>query len=364
MAATLREIANYSGVSIATASMALNNKPVNEKTRIRVIGAAKRLGYRPSALARGLRTNKTYTLGLTMCSPNLELISAIVKTAQDRNYHIITQIFTQYDLKEEVAAFESLLMRRVDGVLVWPTEDGLDYSSQIEKFRQQEIPVVMVDRHIAGIKVHSFLLDNRRGAMMGWKHLWSLGRKPIVYLDFDCEYSSILSRRQGVTDGHLATGTKWDDKFHLKVLGREGLNQALIRQAIEAAKGGGAIFAAADHIAFAVIRLARKMKIAIPDDLALIGFEDIVIWLNERVGWTTSPPLSTVRMNFGEVGQRATNFLIDLLDDKIDTTSEEYRDKVCLVEPQLVVRESCGGQPGIYGPDEVGNKRFLGSEEI
>lgn len=361
MPATLSDIAKYSGVSVATASLALNNKPVNDKTKQKVLHAAQRLGYQPSAMARGLRTRKTQTLGLTLCHTNLELMESIVKTAQLQNYHIITQTFEYNNPKNEQAAYETLLSGRVDGVIMWPSETGLDYARITEQFRQRNIPLVFVDRHLAGIHVPAFAFDNKRGSKMAWMHLKSLGYDPIVYLDFDVDFSSILDRREGVKDAHLATGTRWNDELNMKAIKYECLDQQVIHQALKTASNGGAILAAADHIAFAVLRQAWNAKIKIPQDMAVIGFEDTQIWLNERIGWTTCPPLSNIRMRFNEVGRQATEHLIDMI--KNEKSSGEGPSEVQYIDPLLIVRESCGGKAGIYGLNEKDEMVFIEDEE-
>jgi LacI family transcriptional regulator len=224
----------------------------------------------------------------------------------------------------------------------------------------------MVDRDISGIRVPSFCFDNRRGMKLAWLHLWNLGRKPIVYVDFKKDVSTVQARREGIRDAHLEAGLRWDDKFHVKALGTldgTGLNQELIRQALEIAKGGGAILTATDLIAFAIIRMNLKLKIAMPEEVALVGFEDEVMLLKERVGWITSPPLTTVRMHFDQIGSRATEFLLDFMEKPKDTRNLSDNNKVFLIEPQLVVRESCGGQPGIYGFDKNNKICFLGEED-
>jgi LacI family transcriptional regulator len=350
MAATLKEIAQLCGVSVATASQALNNKPVNAHTRKRVFEAASRLGYQPSVLARGLRTNKTFTLGLTLGYPNLELIDSVVRTAQKAGYHVITQSFPQeamdYDEKLERQAYQDLLLRRVDGVIMWPSERVTDYFQIVDDFHRHNIPVVVVDRKLAGVNVPTVMFDNRRGARLAWLHLNRLGRDPIVYLDFTEDYSSLIARREGIRDAHLATGVRWNDANYVRVLGRNGLDTDKMRLALDHARNGGAILAGADHIAFAVLRLAAQMNIRIPEEMALVGFEDVVIWLKERVGWTTSPPLSTVRMRFEQVGRDATELLLSMIDHKNEMLP--HSEETHFIEPQLVLRKSCGGCPGIY----------------
>lgn len=364
MAATLREIAKLSGVSIATVSQALNSKPVNEKTRLQVLKAAKQLRYRPNILARGLRLQKTYTLGFTVGALNMELLNNIVWAARDRGYQIVCQSFPQFDVEEERKVHANLLVHRVDGVLIWPSENGLDYSAIIQDYHQHNIPVVVVDKCIPGLKAPSYLFDNRRGAKMAWSHLWSLRHQPVIYLDFEDDFSSIQMRREGVRDALLNAGIRWKDEYHVAVLSKEGLNNKLIRHILESIKKtGGAIFAAADHIALGVIREAHKVGIAIPKEVALVGFEDVIVWLNERVGWTTSPPLSTIRMDFGQVGRNATDFLIDFIEQRGGSSDDFPREKVHLIEPKLVVRESCGGKPGVYGLDENDEPYWIDNEE-
>ena len=317
MKPTLKTVAQYTGVSLATASLALNNKSVVRKeTREKVLMAAQELGYHPSTLARGLRLQRTNIIGFLVCYPNLELLQAINSAAQERGFHVITQTFSAYNINEEASALGKLVSRHIDGLVMWPTEYGLDYSKHIEEFRRRNIPVVLVDRTLRNINVPSFHCDNRKGAEMAWIHLHKLGRDPIIYLDMEEDFDSILARREGITEAHFKCQARIRPENHIKVLKKNKVNQGAIKEAIERAKKGGAIFCTADHIAFSVIRQARSMNISIPDDFALVGFEDVMIWLDERVGWSTCPPLSTIRMNFHNIGIEATNYLLDKIEKK------------------------------------------------
>lgn len=351
MSVTLKDIADYSGVSVATASLALNNKPVSPITRRKVLAAAQKLGYRPSTLARGLRTRASMTIGLAMGYPHLELMNSIFCTAQARGYQVITQPFPQqgiaYDPNLELKAYACLMDRRVDGVIIWPSEAEVNYAAIMADFHRHGIPVVVVDRVLPGMNVPSFLCDNRTGSRMAWQHLYNLKRSPIIYLDHVQDCSSIRLRREGIRDAHLKNGVRWQDENLLPVVNTAGIDLDIIRKALEKAQKGGAILAATDHIAYSVLRTARQMNIRIPEDVAVLGFEDVIIWLDERVGWTTSPPLSTIRMRFDQVGAKATNHLLDILLQE-SPRSDMGGDKVVLVEPRLVVRNSCGGAAGIY----------------
>lgn len=365
MAATLKEVAQFCGVSIATASHAMNNKLASAKTRQRVLEAADRLGYQPSSIARGLQSKKTFTLGITLGYPNLEFIDSVVRTVQKKGYHVITQSFPEdeinYDEKLERQAYHDLLLRRVDGVIIWPSERINDYFQIIEDFNRNSIPVVIVDRQLPGIPAPTVMFDHRRGAKLAWLHLHKLGRNPIVYLDLGNEQSSLIARREGVRDAHLTAGVRWNDANYIRVLGRDGLDTEKISAALNYAHNGGAILAAADHIAFAVLRLATKMNIRIPDETALMGFEDVVIWLKERVGWSTSPPLSTVRMSFEKVGQQATELLLEMISTKNEVSRPS---EVHLIKPLLVVRKSCGGTPGVYEFDANDNPKLVELEQF
>ena len=365
MGITLKDVAKFSGVSVATASQALNNKPVGKESKRRVFRAAKMLRYEPSALARGLRTNRTYTLGLATENPKMEFLNAVVHKAQERGYNVIYQPYSEYDRQAELSAYQSLMARRVDGVLIWPSKSAMDYGPIIEDFRHRNIEVVIVDQPLSGVKVPTFCFDNRRGTKMAWLHLWKLGYKPIVYIDFKESFSSVVARREGIRDAHLEVGIRWNENFHFKVLEYDTLDKDLLRRAMETARSGGAILTAADHIAFSILRLNQEeMGIDIPGQMALIGFEDVALWLNERIGWITSPPLSTIRMSFDQVGAKATEFLLDFLDKKAKASDSIIENKTCLIEPQLVVRKSCGGEPGIYGLDEKDKMYFRAKEDF
>ena len=376
MAVTLREVARLSGVSVSTASAALRGAPVAVRTKKHVQSVAERLGYQACELARGLRLKRTRTIGLAIPWTNVEIIDSVLNVAASRGYQVMIEVFSpEYCAEKEEKVYQSLLGNRVDGVIALPADRGLNYSRVIERFRQHNTPIVVLEKSMSDMHVPSFLFDHMRGAMMGWQHLSGLGRSPILFLGYADKTSWELSKLAGMKEAQNLAGIPWQEGSVRSAMDSDGMNLAVIEESLMEVRRGGAIFAASDHIALATIRVANRLGIAIPQDVALVGFGDQLLGYGFRMCASTAPTVSVVRTQYGHVSKRAASFLLDLIEKEDDKkggnedveegsdgvdSSDQYVD---LTEPQLVVRESCGGEPGIYHLDGNGRMYLHSSDD-
>ena len=351
MAVGLKEVAALSRVSVSTASAALRGSAVNKKTKQRILKVASQLGYQPCGLARGLRLRKTNTIGLALPWTNVELMDGVLNTAGAQGYQVITEVYPEYDHQNEERVYQNLLGNRVDGAVILPADRGLNYSRVIERFRQHQIPIVSLEKVLSDMHVPSFGLDQARGAKLAWQHLIQLGRSPILFFGYVRKTTWELAKLTGVKEAQNAAGIPWREESMVEVIGPEGMNFSRIEKALAGARQGGAIFAASDHIALATIRVAHKMGIDIPKEVALVGFGDQLIGHGFRVCANTAPTISAIRSQHRDVARRATEYLLNMLDVEGSTKDQVLADYADLIDPRLVVRESCGGRPGVYGLD-------------
>ena len=374
MTVTLREVAKLSGVSVSTASAALRGAPVAERTKQHVRKVADRLGYQACELARGLRLRRTRTIGLALPWTNVEIIDSVLTVAASRGYQVLTEVYPEYSSDKEGKVYQSLLGSRVDGVIALPGERGLNYSRVIERFRQHDAPIVVLEKSMADMHVPSFLFDHMRGAMMAWRHLLDLRRHPIVFLGYAEKTAREISKLAGMKEAHSRAGIPWQEDSVQAAMKPDGINWKVIEESLVQVRHGGGIFAASDNIALATIRVANRLGITIPRDVALVGFGDQLLGYGFRMCANTAPTVSAIRTQYGHVSRRAASFLLNLIEKKDNKevgkkngeqsagevdSSDQYVD---LTEPQLVVRQSCGGEPGVYHLDS-GGRMYLHSVE-
>lgn len=304
-APNIRDVARVAGVSYQTVSRLLNDSPsIRPETRARVQAAIDELGFRPNQAARALGTGRTRTIGLLTGQTDyygpMTAIHAIELAARDAGYRIT---ITTSD------GAEGLLAQRVEAIIVLAPQQRMPEATG-------SIPVIHLDP--TGIAI-----DQVAGARLAVRHLVELGHERILHIAGPADWSDALGRvdgyraelhAAGLEPLSIATGD-WSAASGYRI-GRELL----------AAPAFTAVFAANDQTALGVAHAARVLGIRIPEDLSLVGFDDVP----EAAYFT--PPLTTVRQDFGEVGRRAVAAALASLDGG--------RPEALLLQPELIVRES------------------------
>jgi LacI family transcriptional regulator len=324
---TLREVAKAAGVSINTASRALNDKPaVSPYTKARVLEAAQRLGYRPNRLARALRYNKTRTLGVIVgdiANPYFSmLVRGVEQTAREFDYSVILQ-GTDEDLEREKEAIEVALAEQVDGILITPTQRS---EEAIRTLFDSGTPFILMSRHFHDLETHYVIMDDQRGGFIATEHLIQRGHERIAILNGPIHISSAAERYAGYMEALQQYGLDVDDGLVIKgcLTMEDGYRAAL--SLIDGPNRPTAIFAFSDFVALGVFRAANELGIVIPDELAVVGFDNTIF------GLCTRPPLSSVGGSPEELGKTAARFLLELLTGKRPNTVTRVKLPVYLVQ--------------------------------
>jgi len=329
---TIRDIARMANVSHTTVSRVLNHDPrVRDKTRKRILQIVTELGYKPDARARQLVMRRSNLIGLVVQDISnpfyAELARGIEDKAHQEGYNIV---FCSTDNKPE-------RMDRYVHVMLGVGVDGFIFASArlhepvIEKLIDEKFPLVLVNRKLRGEGFNYVVLNNFQGAYEVTKHLIDLGYRKIAIVDGPSNVSTGLDRLRGYQRALKDHGIDIDQDYVVqgpfaRVTGYDGTRSLLkIRNRPEA------IFAGSDDMAMGVIDAAEEMGFGIPDDLALVGFDDTEFASNQRVRLTT---VSQRQYEMGSLG-------VQILVDHIQRKEMNYTHKVVL-EPRLVVRESCG----------------------
>jgi len=322
---TIRDIAEIAGVTPGTVSRALNDSPlVNEKTKARILGIAKEINYTPNLVARRLSIGKTFAIGVIVpffTRPSVsQRLDGVVSVLSNSNYDLV--IHDIENPHQRTIGFQDMLReRRIDGALIvsMPIVD-----EDIEFFRNSPIPLVFVDRKDPGLaEFNSIIIDDINGGYQATKHLIELGHTKIGFIGDNTElmtnphngmdtnpfrFTSSRDRYQGyqkaMAEGEIPIDPLYygeDEHGHV-----QARNLAL--KMLQLPDPPTAIFAASDTQAFGVIQAARKLNISIPEDLSVIGFDDIQA--------AEFMQLTTVRQLMYESGSTGVELLIDAIDGK------------------------------------------------
>lgn len=328
--ATIKEVADHAGVSVATVSRVVNKTGyVSLDLQERVQDAMRTLNYRPSALARSLRRQETQTIGVLV--PQLDqpffsaLVFAVEKTLFSSDYRALICSAEERRDKED-AYIEMLMRQRVDGVILVPTGQSTD---NVRRLLDEGVPVVLVDRDIPNLAINRVLCDNYQGGVMAIDHLLALGHRRISVIGGP-EYSeAIIDRMNGARAALASAGIALDPSlFVTGSLPQFEMGYTAGLKVLDRPDRPTAIFAFNDVMAIGVMHAAAELGLRLPDDLSVVGFDDIPI------AAYSIPELTTVAQPIYAMGETAADLLIRHVRDT-DALVESVK-----LETRLIVRKS------------------------
>jgi len=302
---TLKMVAEKAGVSVNTASRAINNKPdINEETKKRILKVAQELGYVRNATAVALRTRRTRTIGVVIADNRnpfyAEVLNGVEEAAREKNYHIILAN-TQRDYRKEEEAINLLLAKRVDGLLITPVQDRDD---DIKNLIDANIPFVVVGRDFENIEVDAVYNDEVKGGFLATDYLIKKGHKRIALIDGFLYKSPAKGRLEGYKKALNKYKIPLDES--LISVGDINIEDGYERtkQMLEKNLDFTAIFAYNDMMAFGVMQAIKKKGLRIPEDIGLVGYDDIPF------SSLISPALTTIRLKKQELGIESVKLLL------------------------------------------------------
>jgi DNA-binding LacI/PurR family transcriptional regulator len=321
-AVVMADVARLAGVSQQTVSRVLNDSPhVRPATRERVLEAIGKLGYRPNRVARALVTGRSHTLGVlsfdtTLYGPASTLF-AIERAAHDAGYFVSIASLRAPDAQSLRLGIEGLLEQGVEGVLVIAP---LQAAGQGLLELPADVPVVATEAAPPG-DVPLVAVDQVAGARLATQHLLELGHATVVHVAGPTGWFEAADRVRGWRDALRAAGAEAPPPLEGDWSARSGY--AAGRRLADAT----AVFAANDQMALGVLRALHELGRRVPEEISVVGFDDIP----EAAYF--SPPLTTVRQRFDEIGARALRLLLVRIEDGAGRTGE-------IVRPELVIRAS------------------------
>lgn len=304
---TVKDVADDAGVSLATVSLVLNGKVgVGPETRQRVRSAIDRLGYqrRGQRPVIGLLMER---LGVPAYSDPLVglMIQGIELEARQRGYHVLLASIegNATDLPAMVTE------QQVGGLVVVGGGDISD--AYIRLLADTEVPLVLVDNHIYGLSVPCVLGDNVTGAYLATRRLIDLGHERIALLEGPRKYKTLTERREGYVRALEEAGLGVDPNLMVKPLEhrpRKGYEETQSLLALPDDRRPTAIFAISDKTAFGAMDALKDARLRVPDDIALIGFDDVYESAH------TVPSLTTVRLPARAMGETAVRILVNVME--------------------------------------------------
>ncbi|MFC5342472.1 LacI family DNA-binding transcriptional regulator [Brevundimonas staleyi] len=330
--ATIRDVAERAQVSVASVSRVLTGAgAVTEPTRLKVLEAVEALAYVPHSGARSLSTSRTDTVGVIL--PDLfgeffsELIRGMDVAARANGLHLI--VSSSHDDASEAAAAIRSMRGRVDGLIV--LSPHLD-SAHLAQSLVGRLPVLLMNGGANDAGRPSMVVDNVGGAVAAVEHLLAQGRERIVHIGGPSGNLEARERQAGYVQAMTAAGRE-------PTIVAGAFTQASGHDATKALLAEGvrpdAIFAANDMMAVGALLAFQDAGVRCPEDVAVVGFDDVPIAALVR------PALTTLRVEIAETGRRAMDRLAALIAAFNDP--EAAPDAACeTIRPQLVVRQSCG----------------------
>lgn len=340
----LRTLADYLELSQTTISLVLNDSPsaksIPQETRDRVTEAARRLNYRPNYFARSLRQSKSMSVGVL--APDLSegyftrVMSGVVEELTAAHYFYFTAC---HDWKHElIEKYPRMLVERaVDGFLFLNTQAG-DVSVPV--------PVVAISGHSAGSNVTNIVLDHNLAACQALEHLHGLGHRGIAFMRGPRAIPDSEFRWQGIEHAARGLGIKVDPALVVRIdaagwsmkTGQHPMAPEIgykpMQSLLEKTRDFTAVFCFNDISAIGAIRALKDAGLRVPEDVSVVGFDDIL-----SAAYAT-PSLTTVRQPLAEMGKRGAQVLLQRIADR----EKEFPPEI-VVAPELVVRESTGPAP-------------------
>ncbi|WP_310384186.1 LacI family DNA-binding transcriptional regulator [Roseateles sp.] len=332
---TIKDVAALAGVSFTTVSHVLNDtRPVSADARRRVLAAVDEIGYLPSAVARSLRKSETKIIGVLV--PNVqnpffaELVCGVEECCRLAGYSVFL-CNSDNDPKRQQQYMRTLLEKRVDGLLLSSAGDD---EALARIFKLASVPTVTVDRLVAGARADRVSVDNSQGAYNAVKHLLDLGHRRIACISGPAEFEVARERVEGWRRALQEAGVEIDESLVIvsdfsSLGGYDATKRLLLTHSPATAQHPvTSIFASNDMMAIGALRAAAELGLKLPQQLSIVGFDDI------ELSRYVFPALTTVGCGVRLLGAEAGRVLIA----RIENPGEVLKD--VLLTPHLVVRES------------------------
>ncbi|MBA4344332.1 MAG: LacI family transcriptional regulator [Methylibium sp.] len=326
---TIKDVAALAGVSFTTVSHVLNEtRPVSADARRRVLAAVEEIGYLPSAVARSLRKSETKIIGVLVPNVNnpffAELVVGVEECCRLAGYSVFL-CNSDNDPRRQQQYMRTLLEKRVDGLLLSSAGDA---AALARIFKLATVPAVTVDRLVPGARADRVSVNNLDGASKAVRHLVELGHRKIGCISGPAEFEVTQERVEGWRRAQEEGGFNADEQLLIESDFSSSGGYEAARQLLHAHPDMTALFASNDLMALGALRAAAEKGIKVPQQLSIVGFDDI------ELSSYVFPGMTTVGCSIRELGREAGRVLID----RIENPGAPLKD--VQLTPRLVLRES------------------------
>ncbi|MEL6718344.1 MAG: LacI family DNA-binding transcriptional regulator [Bacteroidota bacterium] len=335
-AITIHDLAKELKVSASTVSRALRGHPTIGKETIKAVKQlAEKRGYRPNLVAASLRKQQTQSIGILVPRINRPFVSSLIygaeETARGAGYQmIITQSHDNLEIEKD--AVKTMFDSRVSALVVSLAMETQSFE-HFQPFLENKIPIVFVDRVPDTLDCHKIVIDNYEAGFEATMHLIEQGCKRIAYFGGASYLNVYKERAEGYIKALKQSGLEVDDKLILKgkVLGATEAAE-FTKKLLELPNPPDGIFSANDTAAVSAIQYAKSIGVKVPEDLAIIGFN------NDPMSLIIDPPLSTVMHPASDLGKIAVQKALELI--KVGNQNSIIKKQVIELATEVVVRGS------------------------
>lgn len=330
MSVTIRDVAKHANVAISTASRVINDSGyVSEETRAKVEETIRKLGYVPNSIARSLKQKQTFSLGLIVADIGnpfyAELAQAVERAARDLGYSVLLAN-TDGKPKHEESGIRLFLTKQVDGI-IWYSPINKELVDRVAKSQDTSIVVISGKQELQGN--HTIHIDDHLGAFEAVNHLINLGHRRIGYIAEPDHPKYPQERLKGYCRALKEANIPGDSSLIVRGTYQEGSGLEAAKRLLSLPDRPTAIFCANDLMAIEAMQYIKAIDLRIPEDVALVGFD------NTKIAGIYGIDLTTVAQPTYEMGRESANLLISSL--KGDVSPRQI-----LLRPSLVIRKSCG----------------------
>jgi LacI family transcriptional regulator len=333
VSASMKDVAERAGVSMATVSNALNRPElVSPPTAKKIHDAIAALGFVRNGSAAQLRAGRSRSIGLVVPSLGNPFFTDIARGAEDiasaRQYALLL-CNSDEDQEKEDRYLHLLIQQRVDGLLIRPNDEG---EGRLRELRERGLGIVLLNRQVESKDFCSVIVDGERGGEAAVDHLASLGHQHIAWATWSLRNQGFATRARGVAKAAKRHGIEVST---ITVPGmNNGSGEIAAGKLIQLDPRPTALFCANDLLALDALRGVVTLGLRVPEDLSVVGFDDIDFCANARV------PLTTIAVPRYQIGATAAGLLLDEID-----APDTHAHQQVVYQPRLVVRDSTGPVP-------------------
>lgn len=328
---SLKDIAKKVGVSTALVSYVLNNQKqgrIRKEIAEKIRDAASLLNYRPNQIAKSLKTNKTFTIGLIVAdisNPFSSSLARIIEDEADKQGYTVIFGSSDENAQKSGKLIDTFMNRHVEGLIIIPPAGS---ESQIMQLQKQEIPFVLVDRYFPDIDTNRVILDNYLSTYEAVQHLSARNCKNIGMISYDAPLFHLQERKRGFLEAITKEkGAKNNLIKEVDIKNDPGEIEKAVRELLLPERPVDALLLSTNSIAISALKYIASLPIKVPEDLAIVGFDETDIFDFFYA------PLTYIRQPLQAMGEKAVNILLDDINKKIKTEQ-------VVMKAELVIRKS------------------------